>query len=87
MTKTQKKFLKKLKNKFDKSNSKEYSVIGAIRDWLSQCGIEPSDKNLNALVQVNGGMIFYPYQELDRLVILETLKVMKQRDKSSKKSK
>lgn len=79
--------MKKLKNKFDKSNSKEYSVIGAIRDWLSQCGIEPSDKNLNALVEVNGGMIFYPYQELDRLVILETLKVMKQRDKSSKKSK
>lgn len=80
-----KKLRKKLKNEFSQ-NHKEYSVLGGIRDWLEQCGIKPSDKNLNKVLSVNNGSVFYPYQENDRLHIIKTLKKMK-REQSSKKSK
>lgn len=69
---------KKLKNKFDNPYFSEYSVMGAIRSWLSQCGIKTSEKNMRKVMAANEGKIFYPYQKKDRKRVIKNLKHVKQ---------
>jgi len=44
----------------------EYSLMEGCRDWLRQSDINPSDKNISRLCDLNGGVIPYPYQKEDR---------------------
>lgn len=65
-----KKLKKKLKNKFTKTSG-DYSLIGGVKDWLIQCGLKPSDKNIQKICKLNGGVVPYPYQKKDRKRIIK----------------
>ena len=70
--KSYKEIRKKLKNRFDKPRGNEYNSMGSVGMWLKQCGIEPTPIKLNIICKIKGN-VPYPYQEADRLFIIEYL--------------
>ena len=67
---------KKLKNKFVNPYTVDnpYETMGAIMEWINQCGIKCTQKHINILIMINKGYVFYPYQKKDRKRILKYLK-------------
>ena len=72
-----KKLRKKLKNKFVQSKL-EYSILGSIADWLTQCGLKDTEEHINLICEINNNVVPLVYQEGDRVKVLNYLKNNKQ---------
>jgi len=70
--KAYKQLQKNLSKKFIPSKG-EYSIIGAVFDWVDQSGIKSSGDHL-AIICLIFGSVPYPYQKADRKKILKFLK-------------
>jgi len=62
---------KKLKNTFVKQKG-HYEINGSVGFWLKQCDIQPTPEHLKIIYFIFGA-IPYPYQESDRLEVLDYL--------------
>ncbi len=64
---------KKLTKEFRNPYSREYQTLGAMKAWLMQNGIKPTDEHIHIICVINGGAV-YPYQKADRRTVIKYLK-------------
>lgn len=71
--KAYKQLRKNLSKRYSHSGSNDYAVMGAIRSWIEQSGMVPTDAHVAVLCEIMGG-VFYPYQKRDRKKIISYMK-------------
>ena len=79
MKKSYKQLKKKLLNRFLSGTSREYSVDASVGQWVAQCKIPVNHKHTEIICTIYGS-VMYPYQEKDRVIVLEYLKNNKFKD-------
>ena len=80
MKKQYKELKKKLKDTYIKQGSgANYEVSSSVGYWVAQCGIHPTEEHTKIIYNIFGS-IPYPYQKLDRKIVLDYLHTNKFKD-------